>query len=564
MKLFTTIAALLVLCSISPIEEHKASDPVYGGTINVALNKSLVNPHPPRAYAVQDIRVTNQVFEGLLRFDPYDLKPSPAIAHSWQLSADRLTYTFNLRTNVKFHDDKCFKNGIGRFVTATDIKYCFEQICTESRENLVDWIFTDDVVGAKEYLEATEYGDDSVKEVKGIKVVNDSVLIIQLSKPNYNFTHRLALPTAGIYPKEAVELYGKGIKYHLIGTGPFKQAEHQQGVEITLVKNEDYWDTDMNLNPLPYLDGVNFYRHKTPEKMVESFKAGDIDVCAPKHKDLHLLMEGKELKNEFDNVLALKCPQLFSSFYGFAHHHGIFQNADVRRAFNYAVDRDKLVEEAYEGRAIAAIHGLIPPNVDGYDHTKTKGYNHDPEKAKALFAKAGYPNGEGFPPITLNINTKDAPLNMKAALCIQRDLRDNLNVEVIIDVRSFAEHLAIVEDGEAVFWRDSWMPDYGTPDNFLLLLHGSQVPANKQAPSQTNSTRYRNLRFDSIYNSALSTANLEERNNLLQQAEQQAIDDAAIMPLWYLNSYVFMNKQVAGLMPNGYDTYYFREVYKQP
>ena len=119
----------------------------------------------------------------------------------------------------------------------------------------------------------------------------------------------------------------------------------------------------------------------------------------------------------------------------------------------------------------------------------------------------------------------------------------------------------MVEGGEALFWRDGWIPDYAAPDNFLHLLHGAEVPENINHPSPSNATRYNATAFNTNYEAALAEATENECFIKLQKVDQIAMDDAAVLPLWYLNSYIICSKTVGGIAINSLNTYYFREAF---
>lgn len=535
--------------------------PTAGGILTAALNAPILSLYPPEAYAFQDIKVIHQVYEGLMRPDPLTSEPVLGLAQSFQVSEDRLTYRFDLRTNARFHDNVCFPKGIGRTFTAHDVKTCFERLCIATENNTNDWIFGELVVGAEALHEASVFGNTAVQHVSGIVVVNDSVLEIQLKQPSHDFLHRLALPATYIYPTEAIEHYGSELNRQMVGTGPFRQKTVEGTKLIELERHPNYWDTDENDVQLPYLDGIRFQVIKSAEKQAALLQSNQLHVSCPEYIDLGVFMTDTQLKASMQNLQLLVGPQLFTSFYGFGLHKELFANKALRQAINYAIDREAIVKAVFSGRGIAATNGITPPGIEGYDISKIDGYAFNPKKAKQLLSAAGYPDGKGLPVVTLNINNKKREVNAQVAFMVQQMLMEQLNIEVDIEILPFDDHLMIVAAGEASFWRDGWISDYANPENFLHLLYGKEVPKNVNAPSGINTVRFTDEEFDAHYESAQRTNNLGETLDAFMEAEQRAIDEAAIVPLYYLNSYLIATKAVQNLTVNLSNTYYFRSVF---
>ena len=162
-----------------------------------------------------------------------------------------------------------------------------------------------------------------------------------------------------------------------------------------------------------------------------------------------------------------------------------------------------------------------------------KGYEYSPEKAKEHMAKAGYPNGKGFPQITLQINPGGGDRNVQIAEVVQKMLNENLGINIKIEQVQFAQHLESLETGKALFWRQGWIADYPDPENFLNLLFGQHVPADISTKAYINPMRYQSTAYDSMFNAALREVDDAKRMDLFRQADQIQVDDAAILPIFY-------------------------------
>ena len=165
-------------------------------------------------------------------------------------------------------------------------------------------------------------------------------------------------------------------------------------------------------------------------------------------------------------------------------------------------------------------------------------------------AAAGYPDGNGFPKLTLQINSGGGDRNIQTAEVIQKMLKENLNIDVEINVMPFAEHLESLETGKAQFWRSAWVADYPDPETFLSLLYGKNVPEKITDKSYLNSVRYKSAKFDSLFSAALREVDDKKRFDLYLQADQVAIDDAAIMPVFYDENYRLIQTNVKNFTAN--------------
>ena len=180
--------------------------------------------------------------------------------------------------------------------------------------------------------------------------------------------------------------------------------------------------------------------------------------------------------------------------------------------------------------------GIVPPTFNGFSNKTIRGYRFNPDTAKLLLAKAGYPNGKGFPKITLEINN-GGEQHIRVAEAIQQMLKENLNIEVTIHEQSFTQHMQNYETGKSLFWRTSWVADYPDPESFLTVLYGKHVPANLYERSYVNSVRYQSVKFDSLFELALREQDGAKRLQLYAAADQVQVDDAAIMPIYYHENY---------------------------
>jgi oligopeptide transport system substrate-binding protein len=541
-------------------------DVFYGGVFRVNEVEDFRNLFPLSVTEVASHRITNQVYEGLVKLSQADLTILPSLAERWDINEDATSFTFYLRKNVMFHDDECFPEGKGREVTAQDFKYCFDRLCTDSPDNHGFWVFKEKVAGALEYFNSTTAKKPLPGGVSGVKVIDNYTIQIDLIYPFAGFLNILTTPYSWVFPREAYEKYGVEMRTKCVGTGPFMVKNIKEGQAVVLERNADYWNYDEFGNQLPYLDAIKFTFLKEKKSELLEFKRGNLEMVyrLPLEMIKDVTAELEAAKEGNINFELQNTPAQSTYYYGFQHQGKIFGNKLVRLAFNYAIDRESLVTYTLQGEGVPGIHGIVPPAFKSYDVTKLKGYTYDPEKARKLMAEAGYPNGKGFPKLTLQINSGGGDRNIQSAEVIQKMLKENLNIEIHIDVMPFAQHLDAIEAGKAEFFRYAWIADYPDPENFLNLIYGRHVPATMGERSYINNVRYQNPVFDSLFDAGLRTVDMKRRHELYLQAEQAAIDDAAVMPIFYDENTRLIQIYVKNFPVNAMEYRDFSQVYLNP
>jgi len=515
-----------------------------GGVFKMNEVQDFRNLYPLNVTEVVGQRITNQIYEGLLKYSQSELEIIPSIAESWEVNEDATQFTFQLRKGVKFHDNDCFEGGKGREVTAEDFKECFTLLCTSDPQNQGFWVFKDRVQGASAYYQSTIDGVPLADGVTGIKVLDKYTLQIDLEYSYAGFLQVLCTPFTWVFPMEAVEKYGIDMRVNCIGTGPFEVQTIKEGEAVVLSKNLDYWAVDEHGNPLPYLDRIKITFLKEKKSELLEFKKGNLDMVfeLPIEMIDEVMGELADAVNGANFELQVT-PALALHYYGFQHESDLFSNKLVRKAFNYAIDRESIVTYTLQGEGRPAIYGIVPPAFRKYDYEGIEGYGFDADKARLLLAEAGYPNGDNFPQLTLQLNSGGSR-NVQIAEVIQKQLKETLGIDVELSVMPWAQHLDNLETGKALFWRTGWIADYPDPENFLNLLYSPHIPANLNDKSYINSVRYASTEFDSLFSMALREVDEQKRLELYKQADQVAMDDAAIMPIYYYEHYRLLQLNV--------------------
>jgi len=501
--LFLLLVALLFMSGIGC---RRSQDGRLPGYLYLRLNSNPTTLDPALITDVQGGGISAKIFNGLVRFNE-NLDIVPDIARSWKLSEDQLTYTFRLRRDVRFSN--------GRKVTAQDVKYSFERVLTPGTKAPLTWVL-DKIEGAKEFIAG------KAEHISGIRVINDHTLTLKIEKPFGPFLSLLAMTTAYVVPREEVERLGQDFGTRPIGTGPYVLAEWKHSQHLILKVREDYFDGR------PKLSGI--YYRIIPEDLtaVMEFETGHLDVL--------LIPSSEYQRYTTDPVwrdMVYGRPGLNTYYLGLNCTRPPFSDIRLRKAVNFAIDRQHILNTVFEKRGVPAT-GPIPP---GLWKNRTwsralQGYGYDPKKAKDLIREAG---AEGK---TIKIYITADPEVLDIVEVIQGYLADvGLKAEIIqLDWSALKQ--AVNEGEPDAFWL-SWWADYPDPENFLFpLFHSASVG------SGGNRTRCIDPELDQLIESAQGTMDEKIRYRLYRQAETRIIQNAPWVLMWHRADYFIVQPWV--------------------
>lgn len=534
---------------------------IYGGKVNMSEAEVVKTIVPYSLTILSASHVSSQIFEGLVRLNPKDLSIEPLLAEKWEIDPSGTKYTFYLKKGVLFHNDPCFKNGTGREFNAHDVKYTLQKICTNTPYNSAFHFTVKDILqGANDFYSAST-SNNPISELEGVKIIDEYTIEINLTKSYPLFLNILASASMAIIAQEADEMYAEK---NVIGTGPFVYQKPTDESSLTLVKNKEYHGVDELGNKLPFIDTLMVFFIESKKVELDWFENDKLDLIVGLPSESIKDMVEKQISN-FENrppkYVLSRNPEMATQYYEFNLSRPHFSKVKVRQAFNYAIDRDKIINDILKGEAYGpGIHGLTPPTFKGYDITKITGYTYDPEKAKKLLAEAGYPNGKGFPTIKLELNSGGSK-NVNVAFEIQKQLQSTLGIKIDLEVVSLQQKIEDAKYGRADLFRSAWIADYPSPETFLVLLYGKNVPGSLDQPSFPNVTRYINSQYDEFFEKGKQTLNEEERYEYFYKAEQIAMNDAPIMVIWYDEKYTLQKSYLQGYYSNPMNLRYFADSY---
>lgn len=538
-----SLSLILALVFFSCGKNNSSSDKKI---FNLNISQGIETLEPVMSNSSFSIWGVQQLMEGLVEFDN-SKNIIPCIAKSWKISEDGITYTFSLRSDVKFHDDDCFKssNGKGRNVTANDFKYCLERVNNPKSKTRGMWVFRDKIKGAKEFSEG------KASDITGIKAVNDTTLTIELYNAFSPFLSLLTMTYGFVYPKEAVEHYGEQFGFHPVGTGPFKFNHWSIDKELVLDKNPSYWEKDSKGAALPYLDGVKITFTQSSETEFLDFQNGKYDFHQPSSETFDVITDesGKLKDADTRNFSLVKQPWLQTVFLGMMQSPDLpggktgpfMGNKKLREAMNYAIDKDKIVKFVLKNRGKSAVNGPIPPGMPGFN-PEIKGYTYDINKAKELLKEAGYPDGKN---LKLTLTCGNEEIQRSIAIAIQEQLK-SVGIEMQIEQLLQATLISKQENGEFPFWRASWGADYFDPENFMALFYSKNI-----TPKGPNRVGYTNPKVDELYEKSLKITDNNERMRVYDEIQKIVIEDAVWLPLYYNEQIYLLSKNIEGFYIDG-------------
>jgi oligopeptide transport system substrate-binding protein len=484
-----------------------------GATLNLpggeppTLDPALTQDATSATYIVE-------IFSGLVTLSQ-DLEVVPDIADSWELSGDDTTYTFHLRDDVKFHD--------GKPVTAQDFKYSIERACDPATGSVVADAYLGDIVGTQDKLRG------QADEVSGVVVIDDHVLEITIDSPKAYFLSKLTYPTAFVVDQENVEGPPQPWTDKPNGTGPFRLAEYELGLRIVLERNEAYYGT-----PKPALERVNFVL--AGGSAMTMYETGELDAVPVDLTDIERVLDPS---NPLNKELSITLPTLSIFYIGFNVQEPPFDDQKVRQAFNYAIDKDKLIEVVLKKMDVKA-EGILPPGMPGYNED-LQGYSYDPEKACQLIAESKYGDVNNLPEITLNVSGGGGATARQVAAIVEM-YKQNLGVDIAIQQTDWATYLWDLRAHRYQMFglTAGWIADYPDPQDFLDVLFHST--------SRNNDMEYSNPEVDRLLEEARGEQDFEKRMALYQQAEEIILEDAPIVPLTHNAEYWLTKPYVEGMI----------------
>ncbi|MDW8348787.1 MAG: peptide ABC transporter substrate-binding protein [Verrucomicrobiae bacterium] len=475
-----------------------------------------------------EMRIVHALFEGLTTRNGRG-EIVPGVAQSWKISDDLLTYRFYLRPEARWSD--------GSPVTAYQFHQAWERALRPSTASLYAEMYYP-IAGAEAYNRGQLTDFSSV----GVVPIDATTLEIRLHQPCPYFLDLLAFPTLFPVRTDLIEKYPQEwIKPHrLISNGPYRLAGWYLDDRIILERNPHY-------HTPAHFQRIHALTLTSPTTAFNLFYTGRADLVLDKGLVPTLFIEKIRDKPYFHAN-----PFLATYFYRFNVTRPPLDNPLVRRALALAIDKAHLTRRITRAGETPA-RSFVPPGIPGY--TPYQGPDYNPEQARALLAQAGYPNGQGFPLLTLLYNQSE--LNENIAVEIQAMWKENLGITVSLKKQEWKVYLASLDQLDYHIARSSWVGDYNDPNTFLDMFVTGRG---------NNRTGWSHPTYDSLLAQANATADPHRRMELLRQAEKILIEDQMpIVPLYYfVGIALYHPDRLGGFHPNVVDHHPLHELFWLP
>lgn len=479
-RLMTVMAAAFAL-SIAPAAF--AQTPTNVVVVGQIAEPQSLDPHA--VTAVNDFRILVNLYDGLVRFADGSLEVEPSLAESWEISDDGLTYTFQLREGVTFHDGTPFN--------AEAVKFNFDRMLDEQHP------FHDTGPFPLAFF---------FSAVDEVTAVDETTVQFTLSEPFAPFLSNLAYPTGLIVSPAAVEAQGADFGRNPAGTGAYRFQEWQGNQRVVVTRNDDYW------GGAPALEAIVFRPITDANTRVAEMLSGGIDIMVEVPPDS--IAQFRDAP-DFE-VHEQAGPHLWFLILNLKE--GPFADQRVRQAANYAIDKQSLVTDVLQGTAEVAA-GPIPPAFAWAYNDDLEPYPHDPDRARELLEQAGYDGEEITFYVTEGGSGMLDPVAMGTA--IQADLAA-VGMNVRIETYEWNTFLGQVNpglEGKADMAQMAWMTN--DPDTLpFLTLRTAAFPDE----GGFNSGYYSNPNVDELLDQARMVTDQDERAALYREVQAIVHDEA--------------------------------------
>ena len=477
--------------------------------IVIGLLAEPVTMDPPQITDLNSARVTKRIFEGLVAQELGSYKLIPGLARSWDISKDGLTYTFNLRPNVAFHDGTPFN--------ADAVKFCFERQLNEQ--------------GPYYKTGTYPYVKGFLGNVQSIEVVNPLTVQIKLKAPLTPFLQYLAHQSLFVYSPDALKKHGKDMVKNPVGTGPFKLETWEPGVKVVLARNDQYWGGAPKIRQAIYVPIIE------AQARLAAIKTGEIDLTIDVPPDsLESLRKDPNITVAESNSSAVWYVVLNTR-------HPILKDKRVRQAMNLAINKDAIVRDILKGTAITS-SGPMSPVYGPFHEDKTTRYPYDPDKAKALLKEAGHPNGFE---VTFLVPESGSGMQQPVEMgtVIQAQLLA-VGIKAKIQTMEWGAYLKKYLDAPDMA-EMSWNPSIGDPDHVTYMLLSSD-----RFPPAFNAGFFQNARVDELLRKGRTTVGDAERAVIYKEAQRIIADEAPWIFIDHGRQIIIHRKRVQGfkLHPN--------------
>jgi len=488
--------------------------------LHVGNRSEVQDLDPLLCSGVAEFRALGALFEGLCVLDADTLAPAPGAAASWEVSPDGLVYTFHLQPEGRWSD--------GTPLRAEDFVFSWQRMLTPAMGAEYAYL-----LHCLKNGKAFNTGAITDFAQVGAEAVDPLTLRVTLERPTPYFLSMQVHFAWHPVPRHVIEKFGpvdkRGSAWtrtgNHVGNGPYRLREWRPDEVLQCERNPNYWNALDVQN-----DGVYFYPISNEQQEERRYRQGELDLTytVPMHA---IERYQREQPNEI--VIA---PYLQTYYYRFNCSKPPFNDPRVRQAFGLALDRAEIARNVVKAGEAAATT-FVPPGIVGY--TSAYQVSTDVERARALLAEAGFPGGQGLPPIDLLYNTSETDKLISEA--VQRLWKDALGANVRLLNQEYRVYLNSMSSLDYGICRSTWLGDVLDPINFLeCFLTGEG----------NNRSGYASPEYDALIQQIYHEPDDAKRLALQQQAEQRLLEDAPITPLLHMTQKFLRRLNIDGVKPN--------------
>lgn len=476
----------------------------------------------------------NHDFEGLLTKD-INGKIVGGSSDKWEISEDKLKYTFHIREDAKWSD--------GKKLTADDFVYSYRRVVDPKTASPIAYLMY--------YIKNAKNINMGKKQIDtlGVTAIDENTLTIELENPTLYFEDILA--SGGCYVpvrEDIINKYGDDWTWNsesYIGNGAYKMTERKPDELIAFELNTNYWDYKNQV-----AKKINFVLIADEYISLNAVRTGDVDfsINAPPIGEIESLIK--------ENLMAVS--DIIGVYYlDLNNKDKTLSDKRVRKALSLAIDRNYIVSNIGHGKLIAA-ESFVPPVVKGVEKSFREessnfiianNYSNNIIEAKKLLAEAGYPNGENFPILEVKVSSGFYTTVLEA---IQDMWKNNLNIDVVVRTEESKITLPFRQSGKYQIARTSWTGDYNDPLTMLQIM---------TSESDINYSGFSNERYDYLINFATTSTNEKDRMEALKEAEAILFEEMPIIPFIYRTDFLVVNPKLKNYIDDPLGRYRFNYAY---
>lgn len=509
MKRRFLVSVLLVFGLLAPVVAQRQGDEFV-----ISFLQGNVQLNPIQSFTASEAQIYTGLYEGLVTYHPLTMEPVAAVAEDWEISDDRLVYTFSLRDDARYWN--------GERVTAAHFRDTWLKLIDPETDAAYNFLF-DIIDGVREYRTGQI---ESPREV-GIEAVNARTLRVTLRKPATHFLrilcHHAFVP---VHPSVR-DLEDWSELEEIPGNGPFRLVERSAD-ELLLERNRRYWARDE-----VQLERVRLvFTDEDDDTVTDRFNRGEIDWVT----------SGMSLADvQFPETIVVN-PLFATTYYFLRSDLEPFSDERVRRALALLLPWDEIRDPEIQFLPADTLVPQIPfyPEISGITEP-------DREEALSLLQEAGYSRGVRLP--TIEVHVPQGQETMRVARLMQENWESELEVNVDIRVTPYPAYFDALDDESFTVGTVSWIGDFADPLTFLQMWISD---------SNVNDAGFRDQRYDQLIDESMLESG-EDRYQILSQAEQILLDTGTVLPISHSPSINLIDLDlVEGWFPNPLDIHPLR------